>query len=237
MQNIQLLNSESHQDLKIINAYNTGLGYDTGAVMILPSEIPLLQANYPLLFRKHPETGRLFPNALLSFKEDENLFLDENRNWRTRHIPLIMQKGPFMITFQQDGNASKPVLSINMDDPRVNHTDGEPLFVDQQPSSYLQHTNQVLSEIHSETEPMNQMVDSFMSLDLIEPLTLDIQFENGEKVTFSGAYTISAEKLAELSSEDLHQLNQQGHLANAFFIANSLTNVSTLIDIKNKQSQ
>lgn len=236
MAKIQVLNSSAHNQLLVDTSFNENLGHDIGAVMIFPSEIKRLQKRFPLLFRKHPQTGRLFPNALLSFSENENLFIDEQREWCTDEIPMVIQKGPFMITFQQNGDETKPILSIDLDDPRVNNVKGEALFDNDQPTEYLQKANHVLSAIHHDSEHIDLMIDTFLKYDLIEPLTLDIEFESGEKINFSGAYTISEEKLSMLDGEALKALNTNHYLANAYFIANSLSNISGLIKLKNAQN-
>ncbi|WP_163078876.1 SapC family protein, partial [Acinetobacter baumannii] len=55
-----------------------------------------------------------------------NLFLEGDR-WISGHIPLSLQRGPFLIGLTADGAA--PVIQIDLDDPRVGAADGEPLFL------------------------------------------------------------------------------------------------------------
>ncbi len=64
---------------------------------------------------------------------------------------------------------------------------------------YMDYISKILLLLHNSTKSATKMVDLFVELDLIEPLRLDIQFINGEKLEFQGSYTISEEKLSELN--------------------------------------
>ncbi len=232
---ISHLNANSHSLIKIKQTYPKGEGFEQGAVMVYPCEICELQKEYPILFRKHGETGRLFPNALLGFEEKENLFIGNNSQWNASYIPLAVQKGPFFITANPSDESGSPVLSIDSKHPSVNESEGEALFDSSaNPTRYLDHINQVMARMHHDTPRIKAMVDAFSELDLLEPLNIDIQFENGEAINFSGAYTITREKLSELDGESLLSLNKQGLLSIAFYIADSLNNLSKLIETKNQ---
>lgn len=231
---IEALNSVKHANIKIQNAFLPGLGYEQGAVMIAPGEIQNAQREYPLLFRKHHQTGRFFLNALLGFSEHENLYMGSQGKWLADYIPLAIQKGPFLIGFEQDGKHQKAILSLNVADPRVSENAGNPLFdAEGNPSTYLNNINQVLAAMHETSHLMQEMVDEFLSAELIEPLTLNVNLQNGEQVHFEGAYTVAEEKLRRLSASALENLNQKGYLSAAFYIAGSLQNVSKLIQFKN----
>lgn len=237
MADYQLLDKSKHNNLRVTTQYTAELGYNIGAVMVMDNELRAAQREYAIIFRKHPETGRFFPNALLGFKQDENLFLDGEGNWSAGHIPLAIAKGPFIIGFQDVGNGPQPSACIDLADPRVSEGgDGEALFQeDDSLTRYMDYISKILLLLHNSTKSATQMVDLFVELDLIEPLRLDIQFVNGERLTFQGGYTIAEEKLAALDEDALKKLHKSGFLAAAYFISGSLENVQKLIDIKNKQ--
>jgi hypothetical protein len=196
-----------------------------------------VQREYAIIFRKHPETGRFFPNALLGFRHDENLFLDGEGHWRAVHIPLAIAKGPFIIGFQDVEGKPQASASIDLADPRVRKDgEGEALFQeDGSLTRYMNYVSQLLLLLHDSTRSLTRMVDLFVELDLIEPLRLDIQFINGEKLVFQGGYTLAEKKLAALDEEALKKLHKSGFLDAAYFISGSVENVQKLIDIKNKQ--
>lgn len=238
MANIQALNPKHHSDIKIDTNYSAELGHNQGAVMVLPHELRDVQREYPILFRKHHETGRLFPNALLGFTEHENLYLSANNQWHSDYVPMAFRKGPFLIGFKHDQNGQQsPILSIDMDDPRVSNNGDVGLFDgENNPSEYLNNINDILHQMHEDNGIMLSMIDAFNELNLIEPLTLDIHLSNGERINFAGAYTIAEEKLLALKGSALEKLNGAGFLSAAYYISGSLGNIQKLINIKNNQS-
>lgn len=237
MAQIEALNPQKHSETKINTQFAAKLGYDQGAVMVMPNELRDVQREYAILFRKHAETGRLFPNALLGFSERENLYINSDNEWQADYVPMAFKKGPFLIGFKQSEDVRTPIVSIDMDDPRVGNLGNESLFdSDNKPTEYLQQVNDVLQQMHENSALMTNMIEAFNQFGLIEPLTLDIQLHNGEQINFGGAYTISEEKLAGLKAQDLESLNSSGFLSAAYYIAGSLGNIQKLIKFKKQQN-
>lgn len=236
MAKVQIINNQQHKHLRCNAEYRAELGYAMGAVMVLPHEIPEVQREYPIFFRKHGETGALFPNAMLGFHPSENLFLDGAGNWVAHYVPLSAAKGPFMIGFQPDQSGEEtPVICADLEDARIGSGYGEQLYDEKgEPSAYLNRVSSVLRSLHEGSANIQKMIEAFLEAELLEPVKLDISFKNGESLVFTGAYTIPEEKLLELSAEKLHKLNQQGFLGLAHMISASLNNVQKLIEIKNK---
>ena len=236
MADYQLLDKQKHAKLRVATQYTAEFGYNTGAVMVMDAELRAAQREYPIIFRKHAETGRFFPNALLGFKHDENLFLDGKGNWQAIHIPLVIARGPFIIGFQDVENKPHPSACIDLEDPRVSDGEGEALFEnDGSLTRYMDYISKILLIMHQSSNSSKDMVDLFVELDLLEELRLDIQFVNGEQLGFQAGYTISEERLTNLDEEALKKLHKSGFLAAAYYISGSLENVQKLIDIKNNQ--
>jgi hypothetical protein len=234
MANLQMIDPALHKDLRVAAAYERELGHEMGAIMVLPSEILDVQREYPILFRKHPETGQLLPIALLGFEEQENLFLVDGAQWQANYIPLAMSKGPFFIGVNKIDAEEHLVVCLNRDDPRVGQEKGELLFDEQNnPSAYLNTIRRNLFRLHEGISDTTKMVDAFLALNLIESVNMDIEFINKKVINFGGAYTINTERLNQLEANQLATLNADGYLALAYFIAGSLSNVSRLIEIKN----
>jgi hypothetical protein len=138
-----LLNNVDHKDLKVITRYSAEYGDNVHAVHVFPTEYADVQREYPILFRKDGDTQTFQSVALLGIEEGENLFLDDGR-WTASYVPAIVARGPFLIGFQQqeiDGEIQKePVIHVDLDDPRVNEAEGEPVFLEHGGNSpYLQH--------------------------------------------------------------------------------------------------
>jgi len=236
MANHDILDNKNHKDIKVTTHFNDEFSENTNSALIFPNEIKEAQHDYPILFIKNPETGQFQTVVLLGLVAEENLYI--NNGWQASYIPAMINKGPFTICYEEkeeDGKKVKqPIVAIDMDSPRVNKESGEPIFLDDgQASPYLQQVNQSLKTIHDGSQLSQQMFKAFLKHDLIEPVALNIELNNGEKRSISGNYTIHSEKLAQLDGAALEQLNQVGFLSLAFAVSASLSNVKKLVDIKN----
>lgn len=234
-----MLNNITHKDVRVITRYGAEFGDNTGTVLTFPTEYGDVQREYPIFFRKDAQTGEFQSIALLGFQQDENLFLDES-GWNASYIPGIVARGPFLIGFQtqdRDGETRRePVIHIDMDNPRVNTSEGEPVFLPQGGNSrYLERIGATLQGIHQGLAVSKAMFEAFNALQLIEPVNIEIKFNAEEQYNLRGLYTISEERLAKLDGESLFKLNSAGFLQGAFLVMASHNNVKKLIDMKHRR--
>ncbi|MEH6396582.1 SapC family protein, partial [Pseudoalteromonas sp.] len=75
MANHVLLDNISHQELKVITERGAKWGDNISCTAIYPSEFTKVQANQPIVFRKHPQSGQFEALALFGFENSENLLL------------------------------------------------------------------------------------------------------------------------------------------------------------------
>lgn len=234
-----LLNNIAHKDLRVITRSGAQFGDNVGTVLTFPTEYGDIQREYPIFFRKDPATGEFQSVALLGFQKDENLFLDEH-GWNATYVPGIIARGPFLIGFQEQeigGDLRRePVIHIDLDNPRVSTTEGEPVFLPQGGHTrYLERIGAILKGIHDGLAVSRAMFAAFMEHALIEPVNVEIKFNAEESFNVRGLYTVSEEKLAALGGEALYKLNRAGFLQGAFLVIASLNNVKKLIDLKHRQ--
>lgn len=237
MANYVLLNNVQHQNLKVVDRYASELGDGKAAVMTFPTEFSDVQREYPILLSRDSQSGDYQAVALLGIQKDENLFLcDAGNGWSASYIPAVVTRGPFIIGLQEQEDEAEgaPMIYVDLDSPKVSETEGEPLFLQFGGNSpYLEYISEVLRTIHQGAEIGKVMFRAFDQLGLIEPITINIDLKNGDKHQLSGYYTISEEKLTNLSGDSLRALNLSGYLQGAFLILASLSNIKKLIDMKN----
>ena len=213
MTNHELLNNVDHRDLRVDIRPGADPADDVMCTLAIPSEFRSLQADFAIFFHKNEETGKFLPMVMFGFQTGENLYLNDGC-WEAMYIPLMIERGPFLIGFQnamENGvTQKKMVISIDMDNPRVDCAEGEPLF---QPfggnSEYTDHIVAVLQEIDKGQAMIEELVDALLAHDLIEPFTLDIELDNGEKHSLRGFHTIQEEKLAALDGEVLADFSRR----------------------------
>jgi hypothetical protein len=234
-----MLNNIAHKDLRVITRFGAEFGDNTGTVLTFPTEYADMQREYPLFFRKDETSGEYQSVALLGFEKGENLFL-EGSKWNASYVPGVIARGPFLIGFQEqqiDGELrNEPVIHVDLDHPRISHSEGEPVFAPQGGNSpYLDHIAMVLRGIRDGLEIGKAMLSEFAALDLIEPVKLEIKVTEQEMYSVVGLHTINQAKLAQLPGSALEQLNKAGYLQGAFLIIASLANVKRLIALKQRR--
>lgn len=236
MTDFVLLDPEKHRHLKVITERSAQYGDDVQYAMTFPFEFRNVQACYPIFFHKDADSGRFFPLALFGFERGENLFLNES-GWDARYVPIMIQRQPFLIGFQDDPDQSgekRAIVSIDMDNPRVNDTEGETLFpVEGGTSEFLQKISGQLELIHQAHDHSARFVDALIEHDLLESFTLEITLDDGSGNQLLGFYTINEDTLRTLSGAAFASLNEQGFLQPLFMVLASHSSIATLIDRKN----
>ena len=239
MARYELLNNVAHKDLRIAARFGRAFGDDVGMVPAYPTEYAELQREYPIFFQKDSETGEYRSVALLGFARDENLYLQGER-WNDGYLPGHVARGPFLIGFQEqdvDGERRREaVIHVDLDHPRVSFDEGEPVFLPQGGNSpYLDQVATVLRGIRDGVEGGKAMYETFDAMGLIQPITLDIKFDDTHGANVTGLLGIDREQLAALDAESLHVLHRSGYLEGAYLVLASMHNLRRLMAEKQRR--
>ncbi|MGH8224386.1 MAG: SapC family protein [Woeseiaceae bacterium] len=235
MANHVLLNNVDHRDLRIITTRSAAYGDNVMSTVTFPGEFRSVQAHYPIVFEKHPQTGRFQPVAMFGFRKEENLFL-RPEGWDATYVPLTIERQPFLIGLQADAAERGMVVHIDLDNPRVSRSEGEPVFLKHGGiSEYLDRMQSVLNAIHHGMESIPPFIEALLEHELLESFTLDIELNDGSQSRLAGFYTIHEEKLDALGADALAALNSCGYLKAMYMAIASLSNIRALIERKNAQ--
>ena len=234
MSQYEVLNKDKHRQLRIKTGYRAALGDTVMYVMTFPMEFRDIQSCYPILFTKDSNTGGFFAAAVLGFEADQNLFLQDD-GWDASYIPAMVQRQPFLIATGGDGDDKPPVASLDLDHPRVSQDEGEALFDSEGgPTEFLNQKVGLLDKLHRGLQHGSGFIDTLLQHELLEQITLDIAFNNGEKKSVQGFYSIAEEQLYQLKGDVLESLNQAGYLQPVFMAVASLSRTRDLIERRNR---
>ena len=236
MSNHALLNNVDHKDLKIIRKRNADMGDQVMFCMTFPVEFRSVQHDYPIFFRKDAQTGEFMPVAMFGFEQKENLFLKDDK-WDAGYIPLVMDRDPFLIGFQQDRETGekKPVIHIDMDSPRVSNEEGEAVFLEHGgQTAYLEKVSAMLQAIHAGQDHSKAFIQKLVEYELLESFTLEVELNDGSQNQLVGFYTIHEEKVNALSAEALADLHKDGFLQSIYMVLASMSSIRDLIERKNQ---
>lgn len=233
MPNFEMLNNVKHQDVMVMPDRSQALGDNLMFCLSFPFEFRDIQANFPIFFNKDPNTGKIFPIALMGFKQGENLFFKEGV-WSASYAPAMLRRQPFLIGRQQTQGQENAVVSIDIDSPRISKDSGELLFLPQGgQTDYLKNVVQLLQDIDVGHKQNDMFVALLQELELLEPFSLNITLNDGSKNELVGLQTIHEERLAALTGDQLAKLHEKGVLMAIYLILASHSNLSHLVAAKN----
>jgi SapC len=224
--NVVHLNTHVHRDLKVQSRASARLGDAQRFVAVIVNEVPFLVPHYPVFFAKDSDTGRFFLGAMLGFDDGENLFLDETGQEPDSYRPLNFRRGPFW-TVGED-------LAIDLDSPRIG--EGEALFdTDGNATPYLEAIKTTMRELKVGQERNRIFTDTLLELKLIEPIEMDIGFDDGTKRHITGLYTVAQETLRGLPDAQVLDLFRRGYLQIIDLMIGSIRQVHILAQKKNRR--
>jgi len=225
--NIVILNSEAHRHLRVRAKPSARLGDNQRFVAVIAGEFPQLAVHYPVFLAKDAETGAFYAGAMLGIDEGENLFLDEDGGF-DGYRPLNLQRMPFF--------AAGENIAIDLDSPRITQGDGERLFDDSgEISAYLQGVLSAFQQLKPGMEKTRAFIDKLLQLKLVEPITVDLAFDDGARRVVEDLYTIDQDALRLLPDTAVLDLFRNGYLHLISLMIASLKQVPVLARRKNRR--
>jgi hypothetical protein len=223
------LDNVDHQHLRVIDRAAGEVSINQA--LVVPSEFEPLQREYPILFRRDAQGG--FQSvAILGLDRGENLFLRDGE-WITRYVPATLRRGPLFLGVGDEEQPGDAAILIDLDDPRVSESEGEPLFLPHGGAApSLQQAAEALHTVHEGLELSRAMFAVLAELDLIQPVEINVEIGDGTRYRLPDFLTIGADRFAALSGAELERLNRAGFLAAAVHARSSLANIERLIELK-----
>lgn len=228
-----VLDKNAHRDLRVRTEAGAALGDDVMAVLTVPSEFRRVQAHFPILFRRESGRDAFTAMALFGFETGENLFLDGDR-WDARYRPLALAIQPFLVGRTADGDGPGQV-HIDLDHPRI-ADDGVRLFdADGMATPFLEAIAERLGDLDEGYRESDTFYDALRAHDLLEPFSLEVTLDDGSKHSLVGFHIIDEDRVRALGAETLGALHAAGHLMPMFMAMASLSQLSALVERKNRK--
>ncbi len=230
-----VLDKDVYRDLRVRTDAGAALGDDIMAVLTVPSEFRRVQAHFPILFRREAGQGDFTALALFGFETGENLFLDGDR-WDAGYRPLALAIQPFLVGRPASGDGPAQV-HIDLDHPRIAGTgDGVRLFdVDGMATPFLEAIAEQLGDLDEGYRQSGAFYEALLAHDLLEPFSLEVTLDDGSKHSLVGFHIIDEDRVRALDPAALGALHAAGHLMPMFMAMASLSQLSALVDRKNRR--
>jgi len=222
MSKLEQLNPQDHGHLRLRPRSEP----EPHFVQVVPVEFASAAACCPILFSKSASSGAFYAGVMLGLKPGEPAL--KSADDRGGFEPLNLQRDGFFVSGEH--------IVIDRSNPRFSESEGEPLFDEaQQPSVALRRIQRVLRQVHDGTAQSDVFIRELVRLKLVEPIDISLSFDDGERLTLEGLYTVSRDALRDLGDADVLRLFRSGHLQLALTMAGSLNQLAILSQLRNRR--
>lgn len=224
---VELSRSE-HGGLRISSDLAEASASTQHLIPLVATEFRKAATQYPIVFAKHPETGRFNSYVLNGLGLNENLFWT-GTELDVTYVPLNVRRQPFYV-------GSENVLCIDLDSPCVDAAGAKAIVeADGSDSAYLKEILSILGDLMAGREATEQFITALLSLDLLAPILLDIQLDDGTPLRLEGLYGLDEERFRRLEERDIIQLRKTGHLDLIYAVMMASGQIFRLIRLKNQR--
>lgn len=222
---LEVLNAEVHRQLRM---RGDGGGAHPHFVPIVAQEF-LAGANCcPIFFAKDAETGEFYAAALFGFEPGE-LLVEGAAQGNAPFEPLHLQRQGF---FTAEDN-----IAVDPGHPRFGPGATIALFDEEaMPTEALQKVQRALGQLAGGMETTRMFLRELVRLRLVEPVDITLRFDDGEKLSLQGLYTVSRDRLDDLDDARIVSLFRKGYLQLALCVSFSLGQVAVLARRRNQLS-
>ena len=233
---IELLDSVKHRDLRVnINQYNYQQNHINSCVVMV-GELSSLIHEYPIFITKNPETGQFQLSAILGFEKGENLYLAGDA-WRAKYLPLDILRRPFRAHLPEGEFTVGGRLALDFSNPLFNLSTGERIFDDSgKPTKYLERIQKTFAQLMSGTKQTREILKQASELGLLEPIELNVDLVDENKITLNGLYTFNQKAIADLTGNKLKACHQVGVLQVCHLVLSSALHLDKLVQWKHNKA-
>lgn len=209
---LEPLSSQAHADYKLRTSKTAPFLKTQHAIPVTVDEFAMVQRYMPIVFSVGPDA---IPIALMGLNEGVNVFVDDTGAITAPnfYVPAYIRRYPYMLAKLAPDAQELSLCFDPTSDTIGKFEDGEPMFVDGQPSD----TTKNILGFNEMFEQAGARTAAFMR-DLVEAeLLMDgevtIQAEGVDKpYVYRGFQMVNEEKLADLRGDQLRKMTKSGML-------------------------
>ena len=230
------IDNTAHKGIRIDPLKVEGLGSDANMVPIVITEFVKAATRFPVVLTKNAETGQFSVITLCGFEVGENLFYRAGK-WDSLYVPLNILRQPFFLGADNSSGTEQQLICLDLESPCISN-EGEALFNDKgEAAQYLKNMQSMLAHLLQGEQATREFIDAVNDLDLIQKMSLDIKFENGESLKVQGIYTIDESKLNALPLEQFSELRQNSMLFPIYSMIQSLGHIHWMVNQRNIRNE
>lgn len=225
-ENVAAIGRERHGKHRVKPLGDHGFAATAHAVPLVVAEYVEASREYPIVFARTPD-GQMLSLALTGTQVGQNHYLDENKRWNARYVPIFVQRYPFV--FAQTG-PDQLTACIDESYPGFNTEEGEMLFdTDGGPTPFMKAVFDLLTEYQRQVTLTNAFVKKLEASGLLMEAELRAATHDGQHAQIKGVLVVDAKKFRCLPEAQLQEWFASGELGLVYAHLFSLGNIAELV--------
>jgi SapC len=195
---ITLINSNEHKNNSIKSYSDFSYAKKLMTAPITVAEFYESCKDYPIIFVKDT-AANWTASAMMGYKENENLFIDENGMWeKGKYVPASIRRYPFIFIAQENQQLSLGVDAVSL---IIAKEDEERKLFDEKgnQSEFISNVLAFMSQFQGDATATSNFIKQLEEWELLEEKIMQLVTPKGESFSINGFYIINEEKLQHLS--------------------------------------
>jgi hypothetical protein len=229
---LEPLSSQVHGDFRVRVADKAPFLANQHAVPVTVEEFPLVQRYMPIVFSVGDDP---VPLALMGLNEGVNTFFDEEGKLvdPNFYVPAYIRRYPYLLARLRPESDELSLCFDPTADTIGQFEDGEPLFVDGQPSEFIKGILQFNEQFEQAGARTSMFMKDLKDMGLLMDGEVSIQPDGAaQPFVYRGFLMVDENKLNELRGDQLRKIVQNGMLP---LIYAHLFSLSQMRDIFGRQ--
>jgi hypothetical protein len=193
------LNRFAHASLRFTPLRDFGYCRHVTGVPLIGVEFPAACRQYPIVFVEGVD-GAISAQVVLSFRAEENSFVDEQGRWTATYIPAFIRRYPFVLA-DIPGNPADYDVAFDEASGCFSPVNGEPLFSPQgDPMPLLRSQIEFLRAFQQEHRRTQEFTRALEAADLLTAKNVDVVRADRGRFGVRNALVVDEVKLMDLPS-------------------------------------
>jgi hypothetical protein len=220
---------QRHKDWSVKTGDSYAFAAEVNSVPVTAIEFAQAAAEYPVVFAGNEES--VFPAIILGVRENENLHVTQEGQWRGKYVPAFVRRYPFV--FSQDAEGKTFTLHIDETFSGCNQAGrGEKLFdSDGAQTQYLRTVLGFLQDYQGRFLRTRAYCDRLLQLKLLQPMQAQFTLGGGEQRSLSGFMVVDRQKLKSLPQDVLADMLAKDELECTFLHLASLRHFQDMLEL------
>lgn len=226
---LEILNKITHKENSVKEIKDFSFAKNLINAPITVTEFFEACKNYPIFFAKDVNEN-WFASVMLGFKENENVFVNDNGVWDKLHyVPAFVRRYPFVFIEQND-NKEQLLVALDKDSLSSDKkNESRKLFDDKgENSEFLNNALNFLNQFQNDSIATKEFVKQLNDWELLEEKTATVTTANQEQFNLTGLYIVNEDKLKHLSKKKKDEINDKNAIPLITAHLISLSNIQKL---------